>query len=88
MAGGNSLGNIQKESMKLLQTVLSCPVGAKISVYDCHGGKSYSKLLALKRWAFIKYITSIMINPSRKEKELFEKCVEMEAEVNISEFVI
>lgn len=50
MAGVSSLPNIQQEAMKLLHVVLSCPVGAQKAIYDCQGGKSYSKLIALRRW--------------------------------------
>ena len=53
MAGDGSLQNIQQEAIKLLHVVLSCPVGAQRAVYDSQGGKSYSKLLAVKRWALL-----------------------------------
>ena len=49
MAGDGSLQNIQQEAMTLLRVVLSCPIGAQRAVYDYQGGKSYAKLLALKR---------------------------------------
>ena len=53
MAGDVSHQNVRQEAMKLLHVVLSCPVGAHKAMYDSQGGKSYSKLLALKRWTFM-----------------------------------
>jgi len=53
MAGDIALQNIQQEAMKLLHVALSCPVGAHKFVYNSQPGGSYSKLLALTRWALL-----------------------------------
>ena len=92
MAGDGSLQNIQQEAMKLFQVVLSCPVGAQRAVYDSQGGKSYSKFLAVKRWALLKFkvlFTKIFtITLFRKERELYTKCIEVEAEVKLCKFLL
>ena len=50
MAGNFSLRNVQVEATKLLHVILSCPVGAKKTAYNCQDGQIYFKLLALQRF--------------------------------------
>lgn len=73
MAGIGSLENIQQEAMKLLHVVLSCPVGAQRAIYDSQGGKSYSKFLAVKRWALLSIFTKILQLLFQKRKGIIYK---------------
>ena len=88
MAGDGLLKNIQQEAIKLFQVVLSCPVGAQRAVYDPRGGGSYPKFVAVKKWELVNSNLYIVRSTDlcRREKELFAKCVEVEAEVNLCKF--
>ncbi|XP_065912955.1 uncharacterized protein [Dysidea avara] len=67
MAGDLSVKNVKEEATKLLNVILSCPVGARRTMYNCQNDHTYSKLLALQR----------------KKTKLLKSCVEMEAELKL-----
>jgi len=61
MAGNLSLENVQEEATKLLQVILSCPVGARKAVYSCRDGHSYSRLLTLQRYEMVSYVFKLAL---------------------------